>query len=81
VIDGLQAEDVVYPAPGPPPAGRYRVRVDAASLCQQSSARWTVELRRGGVPSGQASGESTDAATRGPHGEGAGVLALEFDVP
>lgn len=81
VIDGRQQEDVIFPGPGSPPPGHYRVRVDTPSLCQQETARWTVEVRLSGILRAQASGQSTDAATRGPHDAGAGVLALEFDVP
>jgi hypothetical protein len=78
VLDGRQQEDVIWQ--GAPPRGHYRVRVDTASLCRQESAVWTLQLYRQGVLQQQASGQSTESATRGGHGLGAGVLALEFDV-
>lgn len=78
VIDGRQKENVIWPSA--PPRGHYRVRVDTASLCQRDSAVWTLQLYREGALDAQASGQSTEAATRGGHGLGAGVLALEFDV-
>lgn len=78
VIDGRQREDVIWSSA--PPRGHYRVRVDTASLCQRDAAVWTLQLYREGALDAQASGQSTEAATRGGHGLGAGVLALEFDV-
>ncbi|HEU4405526.1 MAG TPA: hypothetical protein VFS43_09570 [Polyangiaceae bacterium] len=78
-IDGRRAEHVVWRAE--PPRGRYVVRVDAFSLCAEPLARWGVEARFGGERVAGASGTSTPAATRFEHGRGAGVLALEFDLP
>jgi hypothetical protein len=79
VIDGRRQESVVWP--NPPPSGHYIVRVDAASLCGQPIAHWTVQATLKGRPIGKAQGVAVDASTRGPHDHGAGVTALELDVP
>ncbi len=79
VIDGLDKEDAIWP--GTPPPGQYTVRVDAASMCGQPIAHWTVSAVFRGKPLGQASGVATDASTRGSHGAGSGVLAMQFTVP
>jgi hypothetical protein len=79
VIDGLDREDAVWT--GPPPSGTYTVRVDAASLCGQPIANWTVKVVLQGKVVGETSGVAVDADTRGTHGAGAGVTALTFDVP
>jgi hypothetical protein len=79
VIDGKREESVSWP--NPPPAGRYIVRVDAASLCGQPIAHWNVEAALGGRSLGRAQGVAVDATTRGPHDQGAGVTALDLDVP
>jgi hypothetical protein len=79
VIDGLRREDVIWPAA--PPPGKYTVRVDAPSLCGQPIANWSVRATLYGKRIGQASGVALDADTRGSHGSGAGVLALELTVP
>jgi hypothetical protein len=79
VIDGLDREDVVWK--GAPPAGAYTVRVDAASLCGQPIAYWTVRVVLQGTTIAEASGTAVDADTRGSHGVGAGITALTFDVP
>lgn len=79
VIDGLRREDVVWR--GPPPRGTYAVRVDAPSLCGQPIANWTVRVVLLGRTIAQASGVALNANTMGPHGVGAGVLALQFAVP
>lgn len=78
-IDGRRAENIIWSAP--PPAGRYRARVDTFSLCGNASARWRLEVWRDGQRLAAAEGMSLDAATRFSHGRGAGVLAVEFDVP
>jgi hypothetical protein len=79
IIDGRRNENVVWRVE--PPPGRYLVRVDAASLCGQSAARWEVAAMLDGAVLGHAVGEATAADTRGPHDRGAGVLALSLDVP
>jgi hypothetical protein len=79
VIDGRRQESVIWP--NPPPSGRYVVRVDAASLCGQPIARWTVQATLNGRSIGTAEGVALDASTRGPHDLGAGVTALDLDVP
>ncbi len=79
IIDGLRREDVIWP--GPPPSGRYTVRVDTPSLCGQPIANWTVHVVLLGKDLEQASGVAVDADTMGAHGTGSGELALQFDVP
>jgi hypothetical protein len=79
VIDGKRQESVVWP--NAPPPGSYVVRVDAASLCGQAIAHWTVQAARDGAPFGEAQGVAVDATTRGPHDQGAGLTALELRVP
>ena len=79
LIDGLRREDAIWPKQ--PPSGQYTVRVDAASLCGQPIANWTVRAVLHGHEIARASGVALDADTMGPHGAGAGVLALQFSVP
>ncbi len=79
VIDGLRQEDVTWASA--PPSGQYLVRVDTASLCGQASAHWTVQVLLNGTSIGTATGIALDSDTRGAHDRGAGLLALEFDVP
>ena len=79
VPDGRRAENVVYAET--PPSGHYLVRVDTPSLCTSAGTRWRVEGFLDGVSIGAAEGSSTEYDTRFPHDRGAGVLALELDVP
>jgi hypothetical protein len=78
VIDGQRRENVVWEQE--PPAGHYLVRVDPSSLCGEPEARWWVEVRWRGAVVRRASGLFVPEDTRFPHGEGAGVLALELDI-
>ncbi|WP_394822524.1 hypothetical protein [Pendulispora albinea] len=77
VIDGRRRENVFWKSA--PPEGHYVVRVDAFSLCSESTARFHVDVLRRGVSIGSAEGMSTEVDARYPHDRGAGVLALEFD--
>ena len=79
VADGRHAENVVYA--DAPPSGHYTVRVDTSSLCGTPTSHWRVEGILGGVSLGAAEGLATELDTRFPHDRGAGVLALELDVP
>lgn len=79
VLDGRRAENVVWT--DPPPPGHYVVRVDTFSLCGEPAARWRLQAFLRGTRIGAASGISTEADTRWAHDRGAGILALEFDVP
>jgi hypothetical protein len=79
VIDGKREEDVIWPTP--PPAGTFVVRVDAASLCGQPIAHWTVRALLNGKSIGEAAGVAVDADTRGAHDVGAGVTALTLAIP
>ncbi len=79
VPDGARAEHVVWA--NEPPKGHYVVRVDTASMCGLASSYWHVDVLLRGASLGAAEGIATDADTRFGHDRGAGVLALEFDVP
>lgn len=79
VADGRRAENVVYA--DAPPSGRFAVRVDTSSLCGMPISHWRVEGFLAGASIGAAEGLSTELDTRFPHDRGAGVLALELDVP
>ena len=78
LIDGRRQENVVWQIE--PPVGHYLARVDAFAMCGQSHAYWTVDAVREGTLLGNAEGVSLPADTDRPHGAGAGVTALEFDV-
>ncbi|MGB8294106.1 MAG: hypothetical protein WCG85_01630 [Polyangia bacterium] len=78
-IDGRDRENVVWT--GQPPSGHYIVRVDAFSLCGQTSAAWHAIAFTPQGTLGEASGVLTDAATREAPTAGAGLTAFEFDYP
>jgi hypothetical protein len=78
-IDGRRMENVIWGSKFQ--VGHYLVRVDTPSLCGQPAARWSVEVLLGGALIASASGQSGSTDTRFDHLAGAGVLALEFDVP
>jgi len=78
-IDGLRQEDVIWA--GAPPSGHFLVRVDTPSLCGQASAHWTVSVMLQAALLTEVTGIALDSDTWGAHDRGAGVLALEFDVP
>jgi hypothetical protein len=79
VPDGLSTENVVWR--DAPPKGHYLVRVDTFSLCGEPIARWRVQAFLRGVRIGAAEGVGTEIDTRYAHDRGAGLLALEVDVP
>jgi hypothetical protein len=79
LIDGRRRENVVWKTTAP--SGHYLVRVDTFSLCNEVSANWKIEAFLSGASLGSAQGSSFDSDTRLPHDRGAGLLALEFDVP
>ncbi|MDB4934527.1 MAG: hypothetical protein JWP87_1499 [Labilithrix sp.] len=79
VPDGRHAENVAYA--DKPPSGHYTARVDTYSLCKAAGAHWRVEAFLDGTSVGAAEGSSTEFDTRYSHDRGAGVLALELDVP
>jgi len=80
LIDGRRQENIIFG--NPPPSGQYIVRVDAFSLCGQTSAQWTVSVTDadGNPVRKPATWQATDADTRGMHGLGAGRLALDFPL-
>ena len=79
VIDGRRRENVIWKENAPP--GHYRVLVDTFSLCGEVSASWAVEVRKAGKRLAHAEGQSGPIDEQMPHDRGAGVLALEVDVP
>jgi len=79
VIDGVRQEDVVWTAP--PQSGHYIVRVDSFAMCAEYQAYWTVSALIDGNVIGVAHGASREMDTWGSHDKGAGLTALEFDVP
>jgi len=79
VIDGRDAENVVFPTSAP--AGHYVVRVDTFSLCGNTAARWTVEAFLDGASLGRAEGEAVSSDQRFTKGKGSGLAALSVTVP
>jgi hypothetical protein len=79
VIDGRRQEDVIWPNDAP--SGHYTVLVDTTSMCGAPIAHWTARATVHGVARTPAAGVSVDFDTQGPHDRGAGVRALDFDVP
>jgi len=79
VIDGRREENVYWTVA--PPKGHYVVKVDTWNLCGQAAAHWKVIASLGGTVLKEASGTGLDTDTRFTKDAGAGVLALEFDVP
>ncbi len=80
VIDGRRLENVIYGAT-PAPKGHYVVRVDTFSLCKEQAARWKVAALLEGEEVASASGVALPSDTQFDHGRGAGVLAVELDLP
>ncbi len=78
-IDGRDMENAVWAAA--PSSGTHTVRVDTFSLCGEAAARWQVRVLRDGVEIGRAQGQSLPTDTAFSHGPGAGVLALQFQIP
>jgi hypothetical protein len=76
--DGRRLENVTWPIE--PAAGAYVVRVATSSLCGTAAAQWWVSVRRGEDVIAHARGRALPADTRGPHGAGAGVVAVTFTI-
>lgn len=79
VIDGKQVEQVIYKQT--PQAGRYRIRVDTFSLCEQATAFWQVQVLQAGQQLAEAKGQSLASDTRSDHGAQSGTLALDVVIP
>ena len=79
MIDGRRQENVIWKDAALP--GHHLVRVDTFSLCGEASANWTVEVRKAGAVLARAEGRSGPTDEQMPHDRGAGVLALDVDVP
>lgn len=79
VPDGLRRETVTWS--GRPPPGRYVVRVDTFSLCGGTHANWQVDVFVDGARRASAQGVSDEVDASFAHGRGAGLVALELDVP
>ena len=78
-IDGRRTERAFWATAAP--AGHYLVRVDTPSLCAEATAHWRLQAQVGDRVVASARGQSIASDTRGAHGRGAGLLALELDVP
>ena len=78
-IDGRRQENVVWKTTAP--SGHYVVRVDTFSMCAELAAYWSIDVRLDGAIVAHAQGSSFDSDTRFGHDRGAGVLAVELDVP
>ena len=76
--DGRRLENVTWPVE--PAAGSYAVRVETSSLCGSAAASWWVSVRRGEDVIAHARGHALPTDTRGPHGAGAGVVAITFAI-
>jgi len=79
VIDGRRVENVYWTVA--PPSGHYIARVDTFAMCGEPIANWRVGVTLGDQPLGAASGFGRDSDVILPHGAGAGVTALELDIP
>ena len=79
VIDGRRQENVVWKNAAP--HGHYIARVATRSLCGQVEANWTVEALVHGKVVASARGLSLPSDTRFSDDRGAGITAVEFDVP
>lgn len=79
LLDGRCIESVIWKVE--PPSGRYIARVDTFSLCDALSAHWVVTAVLDGAIIAEARGTASQEDTRLPHDRGAGVTALEIDVP
>ena len=79
VIDGRRQENVVWKTTAP--SGHYVVRVDTFSMCSELAAHWSVDVRLDSAIVAHGQGSSFDSDTRFGHDRGAGVLAVELDVP
>ena len=79
VVDALRREHIFWPIK--PPVGRYLGRVDTFSLCGESAARWRVEVWLRGALIASSVGLSLETDAQQSHDRGAGVLAVEFEVP
>lgn len=79
VIDGKQVEQVIYKQT--PQPGRYRIRVDTFSLCEQATAFWQVQVLQAGQQLAEAQGQSLASDTRSDHGAQSGTLALDVVIP
>jgi len=78
-IDGRRAENIFWTVA--PPSGHYIARVDTYSLCGTPQANWQLDVTLNGTSLGRASGAGRDSDAALTHGRGAGVTALEFDIP
>lgn len=79
VIDGVRREDVIWASSAP--SGHYVARVDAFSLCGEVDANWDVRIYQSNKVIAEARGTCVDSDTRQAHDRGAGLTALEVDLP
>lgn len=77
-IDGRRNENVVWTmTPNP---GRYTVRVDAFSLCDQLQSYWRVTAVYKGQLVAATTGVMLPSDTRREHGRGAGLTAMVLTI-
>ncbi|HEX8950523.1 MAG TPA: hypothetical protein VF945_01700 [Polyangia bacterium] len=79
VIDGRRVENVYWTVA--PPSGHYIARVDTFAMCGEPIANWRVGATLADQSLGAAFGVARDSDVILPHGAGAGVTALELDIP
>jgi len=79
IIDGRRRESVLWASAAP--GGHYQALVDTPSLCSAATAHWFLTAQIGATVVASSQGQSTHFDTRGDHARGAGLLALELDVP
>jgi hypothetical protein len=78
-IDGRRLENIYWTQT--PPSGHYVARVDIYSLCGVPQADWRLDVTLMDASLGIAGGTGRDSDAALTHGKGAGVTALEFDIP
>jgi uncharacterized protein YfaP (DUF2135 family) len=79
VIDGHRVENIYWTQT--PPSGHYIARVETYSLCSDFMAVWELGVTSNDQTLGVVHGYSRDADTLPHRGKGAGLTAIEFDIP
>jgi hypothetical protein len=79
VIDGRRSENIYWTQP--PPSGHYVARVETYSLCSEFVANWELGVTSNDQTLGVVHALSREPDTLGKRGRGAGLTAIEFDIP
>jgi hypothetical protein len=79
IIDGRRVENIYWTQP--PPSGHYIARVETYSLCSDFAAVWQLGVTSNDEQLGVVHGYSRDTDTLAHRGKGAGLTAIEFDIP